>query len=95
MADFILVEGDQASFLPAFGTAVVTPQPGKLEGSGAATLGGKRLCVVGDESKVAVDGCPYVTPVFSIPGTGTLKIAAVDGDHKAKKTRSGNKAVLL
>jgi len=95
MSDFILIEGDVAMFIPAFGAAVVVVQPGKLEASGPASIGGKKICVDGDESKVAVAGCAYMTPQYSIPGTGTLKIAALAGDQKAKKTQTGAKAALL
>ena len=95
MADFILIDGDTVMFLPAFGAAVVIVQPGKLEGSGPATIGGKKIGVDGDESKVSVAGCAYMTPQYSIPGTGTLKISALAGDQKAKKTQTGGKPVLL
>lgn len=95
MPDFILVDGDKATFLPAFTPAVAVVQPGNLRGSGPATFLGKKLCVAGDELKVAVPGVTYVTPQYSIPGTGTLKIAALAADQKAKKTRTGGKAVLL
>jgi hypothetical protein len=95
MPDFILIEGDKANFLPNFGPAVVVVQPGDLKGSGPATLNGKKLCVDGDEKKVSVPGCSYMTPQYSIPGTGTLKISALAGDQKAKKTQTGGKLVLL
>ena len=96
MADFVLIEGDKANFLPNFGPAVVVVQPGTLQGSGPATLNGKKMCVDGDEKKVEVAGCSYVTPQYSsIPGTGTLKIAALAGNQKATKTSTGGKAVLL
>ena len=95
MADFVLIDGDTVVFLPAFTPATVIVQPGKLEGSGPATMGGKKICVEGDESKVSVAGCTYMTPQYSIPGSGTLKIASLAGDQKAKKTKTGGKAVLL
>lgn len=95
MPDFILIEGDKANFLPNFGAAVVVVQPGNLQGSGPATLGGKKVCVDGDETKVTVPGCTYMTPQYSIPGTGTLKIDALAGNQKAGKTNTGGKAVLL
>ena len=95
MPDFILVEGDKANFLPAFGAAVVVVKPGDLKGSGPATLNGKRVCVDGDEKDVSVPGCMYMTPQYSIPGSGTLKIAALAGNQKAQKTQTGGKAVLL
>lgn len=95
MADFVLMEGDKAIFLPNFGVAVVVVRPGDLRGSGPATLNGKKLCVDGDEKNLQVPGCVYTTPQYSIPGTGTLKIAALAGNQKATKTRTGGKAVLL
>lgn len=95
MEDFILVDGDTVTFLPSFGAAIVVPQPGTLEGSGPATLKGKKIAVDGDETKVSVAGCTYMTPQYCIPGTGTLKIDSLAGDQKAKKTNTGGKAVLL
>jgi hypothetical protein len=93
--DFILIDGDKAIFMPNFGAAVVVVRPGNLAGSGPGTLNGKPLCVDGDEKKVEVPGCVYMTPQFSIPGTGTLKIAALAGNQKATKTRTGGKVALL
>lgn len=95
MADLILQDGDSVMFIPAFGAAIVVVQPGKLEGSGPATINGKKICVDGDESKVEVAGCTYMTPQYSIPGSGTLKIASLAGNQKAKKTQTGGKVVLL
>src|ERR1700744_142166 len=95
MEKLILMEGSRAIFLPAFEAAIVAPKPGTLEGSGPATLKGRKLCVVGDEGKVAVAGCVYMTPQYCIPGKGTLKISALGGDQKAKKTKTGGTAVIL
>jgi hypothetical protein len=95
MLDSVLIEGDIAMFIPTFGMAIVVVQPGKLEGSGPATIKGKKICVDGDEKKVSVPGCPYITPQYCIPGTGTLEIAALAYDQKATKTNTGGKAVLL
>jgi len=95
MSDFILINGDEAIFNPNFGAAVVAMRPGILQGSGPATFGGQKLCVDGDEKRVAVLGCSYITPQYSIPGVGTLKIAALAANQKAKKTQTGGKPVLL
>jgi hypothetical protein len=95
VADFILIDGDVVMFMPAFTPAIVVVQPGKLAASGPATIGGKKICVDGDESKVSVPGCTYMTPQYSIPGTGTLKIAALAANQKAKKTKTGSTLVLL
>jgi len=95
MDDFVLLDGDQASFLPHFGTAVVVVRPVALKGSGPCTLNGKKVCVVGDEAAVSVPGCTYSTPQYSIPGTGTLKISALAGDQKSTQTTTGGRAPLL
>jgi len=95
MADFILIDNDVVNFLPAFGAATVVVQPGNIKGSGPATLSGKKLCVDGDEKQVQVPGCMYIAPPHVIPGTGTLKIAALAPNQKATKTNTGSKAVLL
>ncbi|APR88501.1 hypothetical protein A7982_13850 [Minicystis rosea] len=95
MKRHILIDGDKAIFFHTFGPALVLPRPGELKGSGPATLDGKKICVEGDEGKVSVANCSYVKPGYSIPGKGTLKIAALGSDQKAKKTKTGDKAVLL
>ena len=95
MSDLILIDGDIVNFLPNFGAAIVVVRPGTFKGSGPATLNGKKICVDGDEKDVSVPGCIYMTPQYSIPGTGTLKIAAVAANQKAKKTQTGGKLVLL
>src|SRR5689334_21719240 len=93
--DYVLIDGDQAIFMPTFGAATVAVQPGKLTASGPGTVGNKPMCVEGDESSVSVPGCMYMTPQYSIPGVGTLEIAALAGDQKASKTQTGGKKVLL
>lgn len=95
MSDFILIDGDKALFMPAFGAATVVVQPGTISGSGPATLNSKAVCVEGDEDSVKVQGCMYMTPVYSIPGTGTLKIDALAGDQTAQHTQTGGKKMLL
>jgi hypothetical protein len=95
MGDFILIAGDKVMFKPNFGAAVVVVQPGMLQAASKAALGGKKVCVDGDEKNVSVMGCVYITPQYSIPGTGTLKIAALAANQKAQKTKVGGKAVLL
>jgi len=95
MSDYVLIDGDVVLFMPSFGAAVVTPQPGTLKGSGPGTVNGKKICVDGDEKNVAVPGCIYMTPQYCIPGVGTLKVDALASNQKATKTQTGGKAVLL
>jgi hypothetical protein len=93
--DYILIDGDIAQFMPSFGAAIVIVRPGTLRASGASTFRSKKVCVAGDEDSVQVQGCMYTSGAFVIPGTGTLKIAALGGNQTAQHTRSGGKKMLL
>lgn len=95
MSRFILVDGDIAIFMPIFGKAIVTVRPGRLKASGRSTLEGKKICIDGDEKKLSIYGCIYVSAPYIAPGIGTLKIRSLGIDQKAKKTYSGRKKVLL
>jgi hypothetical protein len=95
MADFILITGDKAMFNPNFGQAIVTVRPGDLIGSGKDKINQKLVCVEGDEKKVTVPGCTYITAQHSIPGMGMLFIQSLAGNQKAQKTQSNGKPVLL
>ena len=95
MADFILISGDKAMFNPNFGQAIVTVRPGDLIGTGKDKINQKLVCIDGDEKKVTVPGCSYITPQYSIPGVGMLFIQSLAGNQKAQKTKSGGKSVLL
>lgn len=95
MADSILLTGDTVVFSPSFGAAVAVPAPGTLSGTGRSSVGGKPVCVDGDEKTVIVPGVAYTNASFTIPGVGILSIASLGGDQKARKTKSGGKPVLL
>lgn len=95
MPDYVIIEGDLALFVPAFGAAIVVVKPGTMQASGKSTKAGKKICIEGDETKVSVPGCVYMTPQYVIPGVGTLKIDSLGGDQKSKKTKSGNKAIII
>lgn len=93
--DYLLVDGDQAIFHPTFEAAQVVVRSGVLAASGPATLGGKKLCVVGDEKSVKVPGCLYTTMSHPIPGTGTLEVAGLAGDQQSAKMTTGGAKLLL
>lgn len=95
MSDIIIVDGDQVVFQPAFGAATVIPVPGNISGSGKATFNSAKLCIEGDESTVRVEGVTYFTPVYSIPGTGTLLIDQPASDQVAKHTKTGGAKMIL
>lgn len=93
--DYVLVDGDQAIFQPSFGAATVVVRPGMLTASGEATLGKKKICVVGDEASVVVQGCMYTTPSHPIPGVGTIEIASLASDQQAEKTNTSTTQMML
>lgn len=93
--DYVLIDGDTVNFLAAFGAATVTVRPGTITASGPGTVGGKKICIVGDEKSVVVSGCPYITLAHSTAGTGKLEIEALAGDQQAQKTSTGGTKVML
>ncbi|MDO7854085.1 hypothetical protein [Hymenobacter convexus] len=95
MEDFVIVHGDQVTFLPAFGPAVVVVRPGVMQGSGKMTLKGKKVCIEGDEKQLSVPGCMYTAGPFSIPGVGTIQISALGPGQLSQKTKLGGKALVL
>lgn len=98
MSDIVLIDGDQAIFQGMFAPAMVlgAPPPGVLRASGGATVQGKKVCIDGDEASVAVQGVSYWRQLPNeVPGVAVLKIAALAPNHRALKTRSSSKAVLL
>jgi hypothetical protein len=95
MSDFVMIDGDLAVFMPNFGVATVVVQPGTMRGSGPATKGGKKLCLVGDERDLQVPGCAYVTPQHPIPGVGTLAIKALADGQEARTTHRGVPLILV
>ncbi|OYE02927.1 hypothetical protein [Nostoc sp. 'Peltigera membranacea cyanobiont' 232] len=95
MLDFILITGDLVIFNPIFGKAIVVVRPDTLTGTGKATVNKKTICIDGDENKVIVPGCPYTSPPFVTPGTGTLSIQSLAPNQKARRVKSRGKAVLL
>ncbi|MEH1794094.1 hypothetical protein [Nostoc sp.] len=95
MLDFILITGDRVIFNPIFGKAIVVVRPDTLTGTGKATVNKKTICIDGDENKVIVPGCPYTSPPFVTPGTGTLSIQSLAPNQKARRVKSRGKAVLL
>ncbi|MEH2070099.1 MAG: hypothetical protein V7K47_18380 [Nostoc sp.] len=95
MLDFILITGDRAMFNPNFGKAIVVVRPGFLTGTGIPTVNKKKICVIGDETKVIVPGCSYTSPPNVTPGTGTLFIQSLAINQKARKVKSQLRTVLL
>lgn len=95
--DTVLVNNDHAIFDPVLtGGMIISPiAPGMVKGSGQITAGKQKVCIKGDETSVTVPGCSYIAGGFVIPGTGTFKIKKLAQDQVSKKTKTGNKAILL
>lgn len=95
MSDFLLIDNDTAMFLPAFGLASVVVRNGVLKASGKLLVSGSKICLEGDESQVVVSGCMYTTPIYTVPGTGIIKIKSLTDNHKSKSVFITDKPVLL
>jgi hypothetical protein len=95
VSDFIVKTGDTVVFTPAFGPALVVVAPGTISGTGKAKIDGSIICVLGDEGSVVVSGVAYTVGAFTIPGAGTLTIAALGSDQVGTKTSSLHNAAIL
>jgi len=95
MGDRVIVTGDTVRFEQAFGAAMVVVQPGTIAGSGRADVGGKPICVQGDETRVLVPGCAYTAGAFSVAGVGILAIDRLGADQLAQAVDSGGKKLIL
>ena len=96
MSNQILRTGDKAIYDPAFTPALVTVSPGTLTGSAVQVSSeGATVCVQGDEASATVPSCAYVSGGYTIPGTGTLSIAALGTEQLSKKSRSKGKPLML
>ncbi len=93
--DTIVVDGDKVLFDRTYGPATVVVKPGKIKATGKTTVQNKKVAVKGDEGKVEISGCTYISAAFPIPGTGNLKIAALGPDQVTKKIKSGGKPILV
>ena len=96
MADFVVVNGDTAMFLPTFGIANVTVAPGVIIGTGTADVNGASVCVEGDEASVVVPGGAYVTTAGHVtPGAGILTISGLGSDQVASSTDNNGTPLIL
>ena len=92
--DFVITDGDEVTFLPNFGAAIVSVKPGKMKASGKTTIKGKRVCVEGDEKKIAIANCSYISGAF-VGGKGKLTIKKLVSSQLTKKSKSGGKSIIL
>jgi hypothetical protein len=94
MADPIVITGDLAVFPTAMGAAVLPPMSTAMSGTGKVRIGGKPVCVDGDERTISLP-VTYTTATHATPGSGTLTIQSLDPAQTSTKTRSRGKPVLI
>jgi hypothetical protein len=84
MSNLVVIDGDALIFNPQFGAITITPPPQpRISGRGEASIGGKKVCIVGDEEQVSFT-VDYIKPPFvASPGKGTLTIKALASDQQA------------
>lgn len=83
MSNLVVIDGDALKFETNFGANIVTPTaPCLIQGSGEADITNKKICVLGDESKVSI-AATYIKSTHPTPGTGTITIAALASDQQA------------
>ncbi len=83
MSNLVVIDGDALIFETNFGANIVTPAaPCLIQGSGEADITNKKICVLGDESKVSI-AATYTKSTHTTPGTGTITIAALAADQQA------------
>ncbi|CAI1195136.1 MULTISPECIES: hypothetical protein [Serratia] len=85
MSNLVVIDGDALTFNPQFGALTITPPPQpRISGSGEASIGGKKICIVGDEKQVSFT-VDYIKPPFvASPGKGTLTIKALASEQRAE-----------
>ncbi|WP_197486511.1 hypothetical protein [Burkholderia sp. MSMB1589WGS] len=93
MSRLVVVDGDELQFETQFGARMVTPTgPAKINGSGHATINGKRICVKGDEKKVTVQA-NYQSGSYQ-GGQGIITIKMLASDQEAPRCTSGAAIIL-
>lgn len=94
----IVVTGDTAEF-PAncCSGATTAPLSIPISGTGKATVGGKAICLVGDEARVIVPAHPYFTSASPTAGTVKVTIQALAQPQNSQAAFSGppRKAAIL
>lgn len=95
MSSLVVIDGDALKFETNFGANMVTPTaPCLIQGSGEADITNKKICVLGDESKVSI-AATYTKSTHPTPGTGTITIAALAADQQALFVTAGTAVIVV
>lgn len=83
MNNVVVIDGDELKFETDFDTNIVKPTgPCLIQGSGEAYITNKKICVLGDESKISI-AATYTKSTHTKPGTGTITIAPFTTNQQA------------
>ena len=96
MSKLCIVHGDTVKFLPNFMNRVIVPVPTTINGSGMASIGGKKICISGDEKKVIVSGVVYTAPStgHTTPGSGIINEITLQQDQQLMYVNSGATVIV-
>lgn len=82
MMSRVIVNGDVVQFIPQFGARTIAVSVTMIPGSGHATVGGKKVCVKGDEKKVKLL-TSYISGAYTTPGLAEVTIKKLKPDQLA------------
>ena len=96
MSKLCIVHGDPVTFLPNFIDRVIVPVPTTINGTGMATIGGKKICIAGDEKKIIVSGVVYTSPAtgHTTPGSGILNEVTLQPDQQLMYANAGATVIV-
>jgi len=96
VSSLVVIDGDALTFNPQFGSITITPPPQpRISGSGEASIGGKKVCIVGDEERVSFN-VDYIRPPFvASPGKGLLTIKKLAPDQQAASAKAPAPAPMI
>ncbi|EOX8980482.1 hypothetical protein ACPW6J_003618 [Enterobacter hormaechei] len=96
MSSLVVIDGDALTFNPQFGDITITPPPRpRISGSGEASIGGKKVCIVGDEERVTFTVDYIRTPFVASPGKGLLTIKKLAPDQQAASAKAPAPAPMI
>jgi uncharacterized Zn-binding protein involved in type VI secretion len=97
LGDFVVVDQDQIMWMPSFGPAVTLgPAMGMvMAGSTKVKVTGKKVALVGDETKWKSMPVMYTSGSFVTPGVAMAKVMMLGPDQKTLKTKVEGKPAVI
>ena len=88
-----VITGDTCIFDPMAGSAIVSLAPATINGTGMWDVGGKKVCVEGDELTVTSMGTYTKGPM--VGGSCMVQITSLAQSQKSQKCKSNGKVVIM